>query len=564
MNPRSHLTLKCIGLAITFISLFCTRNYADLPKPLQGVHRILFLGDSITYAGGYVAEIQSSIWLLPGGTDIDIINAGLPSETLSGLSEEGHAGGAFPRPDLHERLDRVLGQIKPDLIVSCYGMNDGIYKPFDKSRFAAYQRGYEDLQRAAKAIGAKLWILTPAPYDYLSSHPKSKATNTDDYDVVLAKYSQWLVSKRRSGWNVIDVHTPVAAYRDSRRKVEPNFTFQPDGVHPNSFGHYLIAKPVLRAWDLNRAPETAVGTVTSVTKDMERLRDAYLTRTGHKRPDMHQDMDLDGAIAADKSTRIAVAESAKQFQNSAFPGLVGDYHGYVKHDFYVSGNSVIVVDPKTTAVGKPWIWRAEFFDHRPEADLALLKMGWHLVYVNVGNTFGCPDAMEKWDAFYEFLTLDLGFSKKPALEGLSRGGLYVYNWAASHPDRVSSIYGDAPVCDFKSWPGGKGKGPGSKGDWEKLIRDYHFANEAEALAYPYNPVDNLVPIVKAGIPIIHVAGGADEVVPIDENTYVIRDRLQKLGTKMELIVKPGGLHHPHGLDDPTPVVEFILTAFKRK
>ena len=58
---------------------------------------------------------------------IEFVNCGLSSETVSGLSEDGHAGGKFPRPDVHERLDRVLAGVKPDLVVACYGMNCGIY-----------------------------------------------------------------------------------------------------------------------------------------------------------------------------------------------------------------------------------------------------------------------------------------------------------------------------------------------------------------------------------------------------------------------------------------------------
>ena len=74
--------------------------------------------------------------------------SGLPSETVSGLSEPGHAGGAFPRPDLHERLERVLEQTRPDLIVACYGMNDGIYHPFTEARFEKYQAGDAAAARA--------------------------------------------------------------------------------------------------------------------------------------------------------------------------------------------------------------------------------------------------------------------------------------------------------------------------------------------------------------------------------------------------------------------------------
>jgi len=251
-------------------------------------------------------------------------------------------------------------------------------------------------------------------------------------------------------------------------------------------------------------------------------------------------------------------EGRAQGSSPPFPGQRTLYHDFDRYDFTVDGRNVIVVTPKQAATGNPWIWRAEFFDHRPEADLALLGRGFHLVYMDVGNTFGCPDAMAHWDVLYRELTQQYGLSPKPALEGLSRGGLYCYNWAAAHPTQVSCLYGDAPVCDFRSWPGGKGKGPGSPDDWKKLLQDYHFPSETEALAYAKNPVDNLKPLAEANVPLLHVYGDADEVVPWDENTGVVAERYRKLGGTITLIAKKGGLHHPHALDDPTPIVEFIL------
>jgi pimeloyl-ACP methyl ester carboxylesterase len=241
-----------------------------------------------------------------------------------------------------------------------------------------------------------------------------------------------------------------------------------------------------------------------------------------------------------------------------FPGKKTDWMGYDRYDFVVDGQPVLVVTPKQAAPGKPWIWRAEFFGHRPEVDVALLGKGFHLVYMNVGNTFGCPDAMAHWDVLYDLLTKKHGLAKKAALEGLSRGGLYCFNWAAAHPDRVACIYADAPVCDFKSWPGGKGKGKGSAGDWKKLLDDYHFASEAEALAYTKNPVDNLRPLAEAKVPLLHVYGDADDVVPYDENTAIIKKRYEALGGPIEVIVKKGVGHHPHGLDDPSPIIAFVL------
>ena len=121
------------------------------------------------------------------------------------------------------------------------------------------------------------------------------------------------------------------------------------------------------------------------------------------------------------------------------------------------------------------------------------------------------------------------------------------------------IYGDAAVGDFKSWPGGKGTGKGSAGDWAALIKLYGFKDEAEALAYRGNPIDRLEPLAKAKVALIQVVGDADDAVPFSENTALIETRYKALGGEIQVIHKPGVGHHPHGLDDPKPVVDFILT-----
>jgi pimeloyl-ACP methyl ester carboxylesterase len=247
---------------------------------------------------------------------------------------------------------------------------------------------------------------------------------------------------------------------------------------------------------------------------------------------------------------------ADQDHAPKFPG--NTYRGYARYDFQLGENPVIVVEPKHPVPGRRWVWRAEFFDAFPGLDLAMLERGWWLAFMNVGDTYGCPSAMRRFDAFYNEMTRRYAFHKKPVLEGLSRGGLYVYNWAADNTDKVGLILADNPVCDFKSWPGGKGKGPGSPGSWATLLKCYGFASDTEALAWKKNPVDNVGPVVKAGIPLVHLFGDADEVVPWEENTKIMAERVEALGGKIELIRKPGCKHHPHGPDDPAAVAEWIL------
>ncbi len=236
-----------------------------------------------------------------------------------------------------------------------------------------------------------------------------------------------------------------------------------------------------------------------------------------------------------------------------------EWQGYEQRDFIIQGRKAFLIVPKTPATGKPWIWRTEFFGHEPQTDLTLLATGFHVAYLDVQNLYGAPVAMGYMDAFYARATTEFALSSKTVLEGFSRGGLFALNWAAANPDKMACIYNDAPVCDFKSWPAGLGKAKGSPADWDRLKQVYGFSSDAEAIAYPFNPVDNLAALAKAKIPLLHVCGESDDVVPIDENSRLVEQRYKQLGGPITLIVKPNCNHHPHSLKDPTRIVNFILT-----
>jgi pimeloyl-ACP methyl ester carboxylesterase len=245
----------------------------------------------------------------------------------------------------------------------------------------------------------------------------------------------------------------------------------------------------------------------------------------------------------------------------AFPGRECHWQGFVRHDFQVDSLDAIVVEPPKPLPGRPWAWRGEFFGAFPGADLELLRRGWHLAYLAVPDQFGSPRAMEDWERFYEVLVREHGLAPKPALIGLSRGALYCMAWAAQHPDRTLLVYLDNGVCDFKSWPGGRpkglGEGKGSPEEWAKLLRAYGFRDDEDAISSRLNPVDRLGPLAHARVPILLVYGDADTVVPHRENSEVLFEGYRALGGPIERIVKAGQDHHPHGLDDPRPIIEFF-------
>src|SRR5262245_17857039 len=259
------------------------------------------------------------------------------------------------------------------------------------------------------------------------------------------------------------------------------------------------------------------------------------------------------------TTSPSVAAGAKPF-----PGTRGTWNGFAKYEFTVGGLKATAVVPAKPLPGRPWLWRGEFFGAFATADAALVKEGWHLIYLNVPDLFGSPKAVAKWDRLYAVLTKEHGLHPTPGLIGLSRGGLYSLNWAAAHPDRTLAVYLDNAVCDFKSWPGGKplslGSGEGSRSEWKKLLAAYDFKTDAEAIAYKLNTVDNLAPLAKAKVPRLLVYGDSDTAVPHAENSGLVYARYKALGGPVERVVKPGQGHHPHGLTDVRPVVSFFKAA----
>lgn len=239
-----------------------------------------------------------------------------------------------------------------------------------------------------------------------------------------------------------------------------------------------------------------------------------------------------------------------------------NFYGYSCLNFNFNNRSAKIVQPKIIAEGKPWIWRARFWGHEPQLDIAMLERGYHIVYCDVVELYGNSTSIEIWNQFYHFLQ-EMGFNKRSVMEGMSRGGVYVYNWLATYPYRVSAVYADAPVLSLLSWPGGKGKGSGSADDWQ-LFKEYYQLSEQEAIEFNDSPLDKATKIGLFRIPLLHVIGDKDTVVPPEENTLPFVEEIKKVGGVIEVIHKSDVGHHPHSLVNPTKIVNFILQAEKRK
>lgn len=238
------------------------------------------------------------------------------------------------------------------------------------------------------------------------------------------------------------------------------------------------------------------------------------------------------------------------------------FKDYQVKEFLFKEKSAKIVLPNISPTGE-WVWRARFWGHEPQTDKALLDKGFHLVYVDVANLFGNQEAVVLWNDFYTHCLEKYALNKKVVLEGMSRGGLIIYNWASQNTEKVVCIYADAPVCDIKSWPGGLYNGVGSPKDWETALKA-HDLDEKSVADYKGIPLYTAIKVAQAKIPVLHVYGDADEIVPHEENTLLLAKTFEAHGGEITLIPKEGVGHHPHSLRDPEPIIEFILSHTRSK
>ena len=179
---------------------------ANAADRLRGVHRIVFLGDSITQAGDYVTDFEC--WLLAHGFQIEVLNLGLGSETACDLTPAENAAHlkqyGFGRPFVSERLERALVATKPDLLFACYGMNDGSSLPPDDSGAKRFAGAITHLRDAALKAGVQRVVLCTPPVHDAKGDERQKS-----HDENLTRYTAWLLSKRADGWDVVDLHTPM-------------------------------------------------------------------------------------------------------------------------------------------------------------------------------------------------------------------------------------------------------------------------------------------------------------------------------------------------------------------
>jgi len=227
--------------------------------------------------------------------------------------------------------------------------------------------------------------------------------------------------------------------------------------------------------------------------------------------------------------------------------------------FRLNGNDAFLIKPRGANKNVPWVWYAPTLNGLP-ADAEkwmfeiFLKSGIAIAGIDVGESYGSPQGREQYDEFYEYLVGTRGMNTKPCLLARSRGGLMLYSWATENPESVSGIAGIYPVCNIASYPG-----------LEKACNAYDLsAEQLKAELEKHNPIDRLSSLAKADVPIFHIHGDNDNVVPLADNSALLAERYKKLGGRINLEIAKGQGHNMWtGWFQSENLVKFVLQSLDR-
>lgn len=222
-------------------------------------------------------------------------------------------------------------------------------------------------------------------------------------------------------------------------------------------------------------------------------------------------------------------------------------------------HEAIIVYPKEGSANGFLAVKTEYWDAFPEVlEVPLLEQGFHLCFIKNDNRWGIDEDLDRKARFIRYVQKECGLQKKCVPIGMSCGGLFAVKMAARYPELMACLYLDAPVINYMSCPCGFGIGNDLGDDHAEILGALGMKDLSELLAYRDMPLDKIKTLVEHRIPVVMVSGDSDHAVPYCENGIFLERAYRDAGIDIEVFIKPGGDHHPHGLKDPEPIVRFIL------
>ena len=236
------------------------------------------------------------------------------------------------------------------------------------------------------------------------------------------------------------------------------------------------------------------------------------------------------------------------------------WNGFEMSRFELSGKKALVVFPKEGTANGKWLLKTEYFGAFPDTEIKLLEKGYHVAHIETKTRWYIEEDNQAKKELCDYMHEKLGLSRRCAIVGMSCGGMQGIYFGAKYPYLVSCMYLDAPGVDFLSVVFGLGKTATCRdlpGFQAQYIRDTG-RTLVDTISYREHPLDYIPKLVEYGIPAVIVSGDSDTVVCYEENGLLLQKAYEKAGIPHEVYIKKGGDHHPHGLEDNTPIVDFIL------
>ena len=237
----------------------------------------------------------------------------------------------------------------------------------------------------------------------------------------------------------------------------------------------------------------------------------------------------------------------------------GCWYGFHLCEFQFEGYDAIIVFPKVPTLKRNFAIKTEYWNAFPEAiEIPLLENGFHICYIKNKNRWGTDDDLDRKARFICYLQNTYNLHSQCTAVGMSCGGLIAIKLAAKYPSLFSCLYLDAPVVNYMSCPCGFGVGKPLSADNSEILNALGLDSISQLLSYRDMPLDKISALIDAKIPMFLSAGDSDVIVPYCENGILLEDAYKTADIDFEVHICAGRAHHPHGIDNPSTILNFIV------
>lgn len=220
-----------------------------------------------------------------------------------------------------------------------------------------------------------------------------------------------------------------------------------------------------------------------------------------------------------------------------------NFYGYQKLDFTFDKKSCSIIKPFKSAKNLPWVLRANPINTKSQIDnqidIMLLEKGYHIAYLDIKDILISSEVIQRWNSFYQFL-VKKGLSKKATIEATQLGSFAALKWATRNPKKISSIYFDTPILDFKN---------------QKLIeisKETYSKNN-----FLYHSLQKLQSLAKAKVPFFIFNRINHNNIFAEKNAQVLIEKYKQLNGKVKTIKECKQLKG-YSIDDLRKITSFIL------